>query len=122
MRIRESETQEISNICREEFEEAAHRVSERLKQYEVRPASSNDEHLEGVRKFYEDLANKNWTKADEEALKNLDGKNESDIKAMMREGFRKAGSEFRLSHQRDEDRFASESRRHAGQHRCYFVR
>lgn len=90
MRIRESETQEITNICREEFEEAAHRVSERLKQYEVRPASSNDEHLEGVRKFYEDLADKNWTKADEEALKNLDGKNETDIKAMMREGFRKA--------------------------------
>jgi hypothetical protein len=90
MRIRESETQEISNICREEFEEATRRVSERLKQYEERPASSQNEHLEGVRKFYEDLANKNWTKADEEALVSLDGKNESDIKAMMREGFRKA--------------------------------
>lgn len=90
MRIRESETQEITNICREEFEEATRRVSERLKQFEERPASSNLEQLEGVRKFYEDLANKNWTKADEEALKELDGKNESDIKAMMREGFRKA--------------------------------
>jgi hypothetical protein len=90
MRIRESETQEITNICHEEFQEATRRVSERLKQYEVRPASSNSEHLEGVRKFYEDLADKNWTKADEEALKGLDGKNESDIKAMMREGFRKA--------------------------------
>jgi hypothetical protein len=90
MRIRASETQEITNICREEFEEAAARVSERLKLYEERPASSNDEHMEGVRRFYEDLANKNWTKADEEALKELDGKNESDIKALMREGFRKA--------------------------------
>jgi hypothetical protein len=90
MRIRESETQEITNICREEMQEATRRVSERLKQYEERPASSNNEKLEGVRKFYEDLADKNWTKADEEALKGLDGKNEVDIKAMMREGFRKA--------------------------------
>lgn len=90
MRIRASETQEITNICREEFEEATQRVCERLKQFEERPASSNDEHMEGVRRFYEDLANKNWTKADEEALKSLDGKNESEIKDLMREGFRKA--------------------------------
>lgn len=90
MRIRESETHEISNICREEFEEATRRVNERLRQFEERPASSQDAHLEGVRKFYEDLANKNWTTADEEALSSLDGKNESDIKTMMRDAFRKA--------------------------------
>ncbi|MBI3653446.1 MAG: hypothetical protein HY231_20640 [Acidobacteria bacterium] len=90
MRIRTSDTNEISEICREEFEAANRRIGERLKQFEQRPASSTDEKLEGVRRFYEDLADKNWTKADEEVLKGLEGMSESDIKAKMREGFRKA--------------------------------
>jgi hypothetical protein len=90
MRIRQSDTTEITDICREEIEEANRRICDRLKQFEQRPASSADDKMEGVRKFYEDLADKNWTKADEDALQGLEGISESDIKAKMREGFRKA--------------------------------
>ena len=90
MRIRTSDSNEIADICREEMDEANRRISERLKQYEQRPASSTTEQLEGVRRFYEDLADKNWTKADEDCLKSLEGLSESDIKARMRQGFRKA--------------------------------
>jgi hypothetical protein len=90
MRIRQSDTTEITDICREEIEEASRRINERLKQFEQRPASSANDKLEGVRKFYEDLADKNWTKADEDTLRGLEGLSESDIKASMRSGFRKA--------------------------------
>jgi hypothetical protein len=88
--MKASESQKITEILNEEFEEANRRIHERLKQYEQRPASSNDDQLEGVRRFYEDLVDKNWTKADEDALKNLEGVSEKDIKIKMREGFRKA--------------------------------
>ena len=90
MRIRQSDTTEIGDICREEIEEANRRIGERLKQFEQRPASSADDKLEGVRKFYEDLADKNWTKADEDTLSGLEGVSEGDIKAKMRVGFRNA--------------------------------
>lgn len=90
MRIRPSERQEINEICREELDIASQRISERLGQLEARPASNSEDKLETVRKFYEDLADKNWTMADEDALKNLSDIKEGEIKQLMREGFRKA--------------------------------
>ncbi len=90
MRIRSSEKLEISDICREELEEASRRISERIAHFEKRPAAASEDKLEGVRSFYEDLADKNWTKADEDFLISLAEKSETDIKAMMRDGFRKA--------------------------------
>jgi hypothetical protein len=90
MRIRPAERQEITDICREELEEVSRRIHERLAQFEQRAAGSNADHLEGVRRFYEDLTDKNWTKADEDFLSTLSDRNETEIKKMMREGFRKA--------------------------------
>lgn len=90
MRIRPSERQEITDICREELDTASQRISERLSHFDERPASSSDDKLEAVRRFYEDLADKNWTKADEDALHNLADLNERQIKNLMREGHRKA--------------------------------
>ena len=90
MRIRPTERQEITDICREELEEVSRRIHERLAHFEQRAAGSNADHLEGVRRFYEDLADKNWTKADEDFLATLGNLNETEIKKMMREGFRKA--------------------------------
>lgn len=90
MRIRATERQEITDICREELEEASRRIHERLAQLEKRPAAASEDKLEGVRKFYEDLTDKNWTKADEDFLQTLADHNENDIKTLMRDGFRKA--------------------------------
>src|SRR5215475_7305090 len=90
MRISSSEKQEITEICREELEEASRRINERITHFEKRPASASEDKLEGVRNFYEDLADKNWTKADEDFLISLAEKSETEIKAMMRDGFRKA--------------------------------
>jgi hypothetical protein len=90
MRIRPSERQEITDICREELDIASQRISERLSHFDERPASASEDKLETVRKFYEDLADKNWTKADEDALHNLADLNERQIKNLMREGHRKA--------------------------------
>src|ERR1051325_4518016 len=87
MRIRQTDSNEITDICREEMEEASRRIIDRLKQFERRPASSTDDQLEGVRRFYEDLADKNWTKADEDTLKGLEGVGEEEVKVRMREGF-----------------------------------
>lgn len=90
MRIRPSERHEVTDICREELDEACRRINERLEHFEQRPAGTSADKLEGVRRFYEDLADKNWTKADEEFLKTLADLSENDIKNLMRAGFRKA--------------------------------
>lgn len=90
MRISSNEKQEITDICREELEEASRRINERITHFEKRPAAASEDKLEGVRNFYEDLADKNWTKADEDFLISLAEKSETEIKVMMRDGFRKA--------------------------------
>lgn len=90
MRIRSTERQDITDICREELEEASRRINERLAHFEKRPVTANEDKLEGVRRFYEDLADKNWMKADEDFLISLAEKSESEIKTLMRDGFRKA--------------------------------
>ena len=46
--------------------------------------------MDGVRSFYQDLTDNDWTKADEEALGNLGGSTEEQIKLMMRDAFRRS--------------------------------
>jgi hypothetical protein len=79
----------LADIFREEIDELNHRISERLSQLEHRPATTDDA-LGSVRQFYEDLANKSWTDADEESLRSLGSATEDEIKQMMREGFRRS--------------------------------
>ena len=77
----------MAEICREELEQASHRINERLSEFEC--ASTGDD-TEGVRRFYEDLVDRDWTEADEEFFNSLDDKNEKEIKAIMREAFRRS--------------------------------
>ena len=71
MRIRPDERQIIADICREESEEANRRIANRLTAFECRPVSGNDDTLDSIRRFYEELTDSAWTRADEEALKSL---------------------------------------------------
>lgn len=90
MRIRPNERQYISDILREELERANDRIGERLAQFECGPPVYKDDQFDGVRRFYDDLVNKDWNEADEECLQTLGDKNEEEIKAMMREAFRRS--------------------------------
>lgn len=88
MRLRPNERQEIADILQEEIKEATSRIGERLAEYECQPASNREDRMDGVRQFYSDLTDKDWTDADEEALNNYSDMSENDIKDMMREAFR----------------------------------
>lgn len=90
MRIRPNERQFISDILREELDRANDRIGERLSQFECGPPAYKDDQFDGVRRFYDDLVNKDWTEADEECLQTLNDKGEEEIKAMMREAFRRS--------------------------------
>lgn len=88
MRMRSHEHQRIAEILREELEEAERRISARLSELERQPIASKDDSLDGVRRFYQDLTDNDWTDADEECLRNLAGSTEEQTKRMMREAFR----------------------------------
>lgn len=90
MRLRPNERQEISDILQDEISEATRRINERLSQYENHPASVRQDELDGIRRFFTDLADKDWTEADEEALGQYAEKGEVEIKEMMREAFRRS--------------------------------
>lgn len=90
MRIRLNERQYISDILREELEQANDRIGQRLAQFECGPPVYKDDQFDGVRRFYDDLVNKDWTETDEDCLQTLSDKNEEEIKAMMREAFRRS--------------------------------
>jgi hypothetical protein len=90
MRIRPHERQAIVDICREEMGAAAQRIDSRLAQLESRPVSGENNAMESVRRFYEDLSDRPWVAADEEALAALGEATEAEIKQMMREGFRRS--------------------------------
>lgn len=90
MRIRPREHQHISEILQEEFDEARRRISERLSELERQPVASKDDSLDGVRRFYQDLTDNDWTAADEEALAGLGDSNEEQAKRMMRDAFRRS--------------------------------
>ncbi len=90
MRIRPDERQIIADIIREESEEANRRIAERLSAFECRPVSGNDDTMESIRRFYEELADCAWTEADEEALKGMGDLSEHEVKQMLREAFRRS--------------------------------
>src|SRR5260370_40361173 len=90
MKIRPDQRQTVRQICRDELEAATRRIYERLAEIESRQEGSSDEKLEGIRKFYEELADKRWSKADEECLKTLGEQSEAEIKQSMREAFRRS--------------------------------
>jgi hypothetical protein len=90
MKIRPDQRQAVRQICRDELEAATRRINDRLAEIESRQDGSSDEKLESVRKLYEELADKRWSKADEECLQSLGEKSESELKQMMREAFRRS--------------------------------
>jgi hypothetical protein len=90
MRIRPRERERIAEILREELEEASRRISERLSELERRPVASKDDSLDGVRRFYQDLTDNDWTEADEDALLGLGDSTEEQTKRLMREAFRRS--------------------------------
>ncbi|HKP85068.1 MAG TPA: hypothetical protein VJZ26_03160 [Blastocatellia bacterium] len=90
MRLRPNERQEISDILQDEIKKATRRISERLAEFECLPASSKKDSMDGIRRFYADLADKDWTDADEEALAGYADMGEGEIKEMMREAFRRS--------------------------------
>jgi hypothetical protein len=90
MRIRPNERQHIADLIREELEQANQRIAERILQFECLPAANKDDKFDNVRRFYNDLVEKDWTEADEEALGGFADLSEDDIKRMMREAFRRS--------------------------------
>lgn len=90
MSITPNDSRDISELCREELEGAARRISERLSKFECRTVQRDGDRFEDVRRFYEDLADKSWTEADEAFLNTLDGFSEPDLKRMLREAFRRS--------------------------------
>lgn len=90
MRIKQRERQRIAEILREELDETSRRISDRLSELERRPVASKDDSLDGVRRFYQDLTDNDWTQADEEALGGLADSTEEQTKRMMREAFRRS--------------------------------
>jgi len=90
MIIRHNERQRITDILRDEMDQSIRRINERLAEFERVPTSSLDNNRAGIRRFYEDLVDKEWTDADQECLLTLGDQSESEIKRMMREGFRRS--------------------------------
>ena len=90
MRIRQQEQQRIAEVLREELEEASRRIRDRFAQFERQPVASKDDSLDGVRSFYQDLTDNDWTEADEEALGGLTDSSEEQTKRMMRDAFRRS--------------------------------
>jgi hypothetical protein len=90
MRIRPREHQRVAEILREELEEASRRIRERLSEIERQPASGKDGTLDGVRAFYRDLTDNDWSEADEEALAGLEDFSEYELKRLMCDAFRRS--------------------------------
>ncbi|MFY9557684.1 MAG: hypothetical protein WAV20_01070 [Blastocatellia bacterium] len=90
MRIRPREHQLIAEILREELDEARRRISDRLGELERQPVASKNDSLDGVRSFYQDLTDNDWTDADEDALLSLKGSSEVQTKRLLREAFRRS--------------------------------
>lgn len=90
MRMRTHEHQHLSEILREELEEATRRIRERLTEFQSQPSTSKDDSLDGVRSFYRDLTDNDWTEADEQALAGLVGSSEIELKRLVRDAFRRS--------------------------------
>jgi hypothetical protein len=92
MRIKQNERQHITDLVREELDQANRRINERLSEYECQPAMnlSKEDELDCIRRFYTDLTSNSWTEADEETLSNYSNLGADEIKEMMRQAFRRS--------------------------------
>jgi hypothetical protein len=88
MRIRPREHRRVSEIVREELQEASRRIGERLAEIQIEAAVGKDASFDGVRAFYRDLTDNEWTDADEEALARVCDLTESQLKVLMRDAYR----------------------------------
>ncbi|HSB12712.1 MAG TPA: hypothetical protein VLM38_24695 [Blastocatellia bacterium] len=90
MRIRPREHQRVAEIVRDELQEASRRIGDRLSEIERQPVAAKDDSMGGVRSFYRDLTDNDWTEADEETLASLEGSTAPQVKALMRDAFRRS--------------------------------
>lgn len=90
MRIKPNERQHITDLVREELDQANRRINERLSEYECQPAMSKEDEYDCVRRFYTDLTNNQWTEADEEGLSAYSNHSADELKEMMRQAFRRS--------------------------------
>jgi len=90
MRMRPREHQHLGEIVHEELEEAGRRINDRLSEIERRPVASKDDTRDGVRRFYQDLTDNDWTDADEKSLAGMIDLAEEHIKRLMRDAFRRS--------------------------------
>ena len=88
--IKERDRECIAEIVREELREAGRRISARLSELERPVAASKEDSLDGVRRFYRDLTDNDWTDADEQALSGLADSTEEQTKCLMRDAFRRS--------------------------------
>ncbi|HEY6332932.1 MAG TPA: hypothetical protein VI756_26645 [Blastocatellia bacterium] len=80
--------QKFAEICREELEAARQRIDERFGDLDTSPLDDRKDGSDGIRRFYEDLAEKRWTESDEECLASLKDSSQAEIKRMIRDAFR----------------------------------
>jgi hypothetical protein len=90
MRITPDERDHLIEMVREELEATRRRVDSRLGQLQTHVPDGADSRWEGVRQFFEDLSGKVWSEADEECLASLEDLTESQVKASMRDAFRRS--------------------------------
>ncbi|HYM00255.1 MAG TPA: hypothetical protein VEZ90_14980 [Blastocatellia bacterium] len=88
MKIRPSQRQKVSDICREELDRAARRIEDRLSEMESKRSEAGHHSHENIRKFYEELADKEWTDSDQECLETVKHLGDHQIKQMMKDAFR----------------------------------
>jgi hypothetical protein len=88
MAIRTTQHQTFLDICREEVESATKRIEDRLGDLESKPGGNREDRREDIRLFFEWLADKTWTEPDEECLETLAGTKDTEIMAIIRDGFR----------------------------------
>jgi len=90
MRIKQREHQRIAEMLREELDDVSRRITDRLSEFVLPPVANKVDSLDGVRSFYQDLTDNDWTEADEEALGGLGDSTEDETRRMMREAFRRS--------------------------------
>jgi hypothetical protein len=90
MKIRHRDQERIAAILREELDEATRRICDRFFELERPPVAGKEDALDGIRRFYQDLTDNDWTEADEEALTGLADTTEEQIKRMLRDAFRRS--------------------------------
>jgi len=88
MKSEPNQNQQFIDICRQEMEAANARIASRLSEVTPKPGGNRKDEMEGIRRLYEELADKEWTETDETCLSSLGESSEIQIKGMIRDAFR----------------------------------